>query len=604
MKKSLLFILFVFTFSFSYAQTGILKQTETESDTAKIDFTSEVLEADPEFGEGVQRLTGNVIMTHDSVTMTCDTAFLNQVENNFIGKGNVHLNQGDTIDIWADELFYNGNLKLGNFRRNVIMKKDTMTLTTDSLDFDLNENRGFYEYWAKSGNGQDTLVSKIGIFDSNKDEFYFRTSVEIRSPEQTIYSDTLIYNTNTKISTFLGPTEILGDSNYIYCENGWYNHDFDVAQFNKNAFLTNGSNTIKGDSLYYNRTEGFGKCYENVTVVDTAQQIIISGKYGILDENTEFSLVADSALLKHIIEKDTLYLHADTLISFADTAYYYSDSTHVLETRKIIAKDSVITLTDTIFSLNDTLITTRDSSFHFIDTLVTSRDTLITTLDSTVFYKHVRAYNKVKMFKSDFQAKSDSLTYTTLDSVFRIFKSPILWSDSLQVTADSILVFMRNDEIEHAEILGAAFIIMQESDTEYNQVKGLNIFSYFKNDELYKIVVKSDAQSIFYVKDDEELMGINKSESTDMEILRNNGEIEFVKWFQKTTGALYPDNKISESEKTFPDFIWRDSEKPKKWQDIFIWEKSQKPETETESENSLESDSDTKKDKPDNRIRR
>jgi len=568
MKRFSLFFFFVFLTVFLKAQ---ITQTE-QVDTTLIDFKADILEASAEIGVGIQRLTGNVVMSHANATMTCDTAFFNREENSFLGSGNVFLNQGDTINIWSKKLFYDGRIKIGKFRNDVIMKKDSMTLSTDSLDFDLNSDIGYYKYGAKSGNGSDTLISKIGIFDSSKDEFYFRTGVVIRSPNQVINSDTLNYNTKTNVSTFLGPSEILGDSNYIYCENGWYNHKKEVAQFNKNAYLNNGSNTLKGDSLFYDRKNGYGESFKNVTLIDTTQKMVISGRFGKYIEATEYSFVSDSALLKHIIDSDTLYLHADTLISFADTAYFRSDSTHILVKSTIVEKDSIIKIQIPPINLNDTLFVTRDSLVHFVDTLITKRDTLITTLDSTVNYKHIRAYHKVKLFKSDFQAKADSLCYTTLDSTFRIYTNPVLWADSLQVTADSIFIFTKNNEIEHMQIMSKSFLIMQQPENRYNQVKGVNIWAYFKEDELFKLDVKTDAKSIFYVKDKGEIVGLNKTESADMQILRKNGEIEFVKWFKQITGGMYPENKIEGSQKVFEDFKWRESEKPKTWKDIFIWE--------------------------------
>ena len=129
MKKILILFLAVLSSGLLFSQEIVPASKDTaQSDTTLIDFTSEILEASPEIGVGLQRLTGNVVMTHDSVVMTCDTAFLNKEANSFIGKGNVHLNQGDTIDIWADALFYDGNIKIGKFRRNVKMQKDSMTL--------------------------------------------------------------------------------------------------------------------------------------------------------------------------------------------------------------------------------------------------------------------------------------------------------------------------------------------------------------------------------------------------------------------------------------------------------------------------------------------
>ena len=169
-------------------------------------------------------------------------------------------------------------------RNHVILKKDSLLLKTDSLDYDLGNNIGYYFNNGVTVNGEDTLKSVFGYYYADDNEFFFKKNVKVINPRFKIISDTLMHNTKTKITYFIGPTDIISDSNFIYCENGWYNHNNNISQFNKNAYLKNKEQKLQGDSLYYNRNLGIGKAFKNVTFTDSIQNIMLKGNYGFRSE--------------------------------------------------------------------------------------------------------------------------------------------------------------------------------------------------------------------------------------------------------------------------------------------------------------------------------
>ena len=56
----------------------------------------------------------------------------------------------------------------------------------------------------------------------------------------------------------------------------------------------------------------------------------------------------------------------------------------------------------------------------------------------------MRAYHGCRIFSKDLQAKCDSLSYSFQDSVIRLYKSPVLWSEENQLTSDSMAIFTKN----------------------------------------------------------------------------------------------------------------------------------------------------------------
>jgi lipopolysaccharide assembly outer membrane protein LptD (OstA) len=226
---------------------GILLYAQEEK---KIEIlNSEYMEYDARVGTGVVKYVGEVAFQQQNMLLSCDSAWYFARENNVHAYGNVHIIQGDTLNLYGDELRYFGNDKFAEMRHNVTLIDKETTLTTDYLDFDLENNVGYYERHGHIINGENTLDSRAGYYYSQTKSLNFRDSVVIVNPEYTIYADTLKYHTVSEIAYFLGPTRIISPENSIYCENGWYDTQKNISQFNKNAYLESDGQYLRGDSL-------------------------------------------------------------------------------------------------------------------------------------------------------------------------------------------------------------------------------------------------------------------------------------------------------------------------------------------------------------------
>ncbi|NJM14432.1 MAG: hypothetical protein HC896_02780 [Bacteroidales bacterium] len=148
----------------------------------------------------------------------------------------------------------------------------------------------------------------------------------------------------------------------------------------------------------------------------------------------------------------------------------------------------------------------------------------------------MKAYNHVRFFRSNIQGKCDSMVYLSQDSVVQMFDLPVMWSEEKQVTAAFIQFFIEESGIDYMEIKNAAFIVMEEDTTKYNQISGKDMYGYFKDNALYRIDVMGNGQSIYYPKDDgaNEVMAMNKSVCSDMRIYVTNNAIEKIVFLTKT----------------------------------------------------------------------
>ncbi len=211
----------------------------------QINIVADYIEFDNELGNNAKRLIGNVRFKHEDVYMTCDSAYYYSEENMVDAYSNVHLWQGDTLDLYGDFLKYRGDIRMANVRNNVVLIDKESRLTTDYIDYNFNTDLAYYIGGGRIVNGDNTLKSIQGNYYSKQKLFFFKDSVVVTNPQYTMYSDTLKYNSVSEIAYFLGPTDIISDSNFIYCENGWYDTKNNISQFNQNAWLESDGKTLQ-----------------------------------------------------------------------------------------------------------------------------------------------------------------------------------------------------------------------------------------------------------------------------------------------------------------------------------------------------------------------
>jgi lipopolysaccharide export system protein LptA len=455
------------------------------------------------------RLIGEVQFKHENAIMSCDSAYFYSKENYIDAFGHIHINQGDTLHLYGKTLKYDGKTRIAQIRDNVKLMDSQNVLTTNYLDFKIAEDIGYYTNGGNIVNGENKLSSNVGYYYAKPKLFYYRTKVVIINPQYIITSDTIKYNTISKTAFFYGPTDITSKENYIYCENGWYNTAANISQFNKNAYLKSATQLLKGDSLYYERTNGIGRAFHNIWLIDSTQKVIISGNYANYREKPQYAMITDSAVFMQYNDKDTMFVHADTLLSIADSAN---------------------------------------------------------------MEKTIRAYHHVKIYKIDMQGKCDSLTYTSVDSTMRMFFHPVLLTDENQLSSDYIEMLMANQKINRINLNTSSFIISKEDSGKFSQIKGKKMTGFFKENELYKVNVSGNGQAVYYVKDKDVIVGVNKSVCSDLIIFIEKRKIQRIVFLTQPDATLYPLDRMPKEETILKDFKWYEKSRPATKEEIFNWD--------------------------------
>lgn len=452
--------------------------------------------------QGYQVLKGSVIFEHDSTFMYCDSAHLNIKDNSFKAFSRIRVIKGDSITLVADTLYYLGNTKTADLFGNIVYKDRKMELKTPSLNYDMNTDIGKYTQGAviKSAGDTNVLSSKIGTYESKTQQLFFKDSVKLTNPEYVMKSDTLLYNVSSKLALFYGPTTIVSDENSIYCERGWYDTENEISSLWKGTQIKTKEQELFGDSIHYNRNESIGKVYGNVFFKDSIHKVEGKGQYAYYNQLIDSTVIATDAQMTQFFEKDTLFLKAD-------------------------------------------FISVKNDS-------VTAKRAILST-------------GNVRVFKSDLQAKCDTLRYADKDSLMHFIGTPILWSANNQITGNYIFAKTAEGKISKMEVVKNAFIISSVDTLYFNQIKGKQLFAFFSENQISKVVITGNSESLYFIDNQKDpVTEGNYAKSSNMIITFEKEEIATIKFDVTPTAKLNDVEKMVESELKLEGFTWQEVIRP------------------------------------------
>ncbi len=456
-------------------------------------------------GEKIRKLIGNVELTQDTTKMYCDSAY-QYLDSNFViamGDVKIVLSSGLRREIFADRLTYDGNEKIVNLFDNVLLRDSSVNLTTNRLTYYREEDYGKYFTGGRLENGENTLYSRTGYYYPKQEMAYFRNEVLLVNPDFLLETDTLGYQTEKEIAYFLAPTYVYDSLHSMYTEDGYYDTKADIVYLYENPQVGDTTYTLYADTITYDENEDLGFAYGDVSIIEADTGLSLYGQFGEFHSKTEETILTDQSFGIQVMDEDTLFLFADTLRSIKDTI-----------------------------------------------------------LDEKVFF----AYYNALFFMKDLQGKCDSITYLLEDSTMFFDDDPVLWSDSTQITGETIRVGFSNSKIDTISIPQKAWIINQADSVGFNQIKGQAIRGKFRENKMDKMWVQDNAESIYFTKDDAagKYMGMSNTKCINMFIEFKENQPERIHFLEKPTGTLFPMHEIITKPNKLDGFRWRETERPYK----------------------------------------
>lgn len=474
-------------------------------------------------GSEAQILIGNVQFRKGDMFMYCDSARFYEENSSLEAFKNVRMEQGDTLFVYGDELYYDGMTELAELRaypgKDVRLINRDVTLTTPVFFYDMPQDVGYYMVGGTLDDRTNKLRSQQGFYYPATKDAFFYLNVELTGPEENdtlkMYTDSLTYNTETGMAQLMCETLIVSNDGNITSTSGFYDTRTGIADlYERSTVRTNRGNTLTGDTLFYDRDEGFGEAFGNMVLTDSARQSSLLGDYGYYDEFRDSAFVTGNALAMEYSKKDTLYLHGDTI-----TAYL-----------KYFTNDSLQS-------------------------------------DST---KITNAYHRVRYFRNDIQGLCDSMSMVERDSILYMYYNPIVWYGDKQVVGNVIWVHMNDSACDWARLPEMGLMSQHIGEDCYNQLSATDMTVWMADSTIERLYAEGNVQTIMFpMENDSTYNKFSFTESSYMDAYFEEGDIRRLTMWPETTGKVTPLYLAKRNSYYLPKFRWYGPLRPMSPAEVF-----------------------------------
>ena len=460
----------------------------------------------------LSKVENQVYFKHDGIEVWCDNAVFYKQANFFKAYGNIRMQQGDSVRMTSNYAEYNGDTEFAFASGNVKMKRPQTTLETDSLFFDRIKQQAYYRSGGKVTDTASVLTSTIGRYFMEEDKYSFVNKVVVTNPEYQINSEQLDFYSENGHAYLYGPSTIESETSTVYCERGFYDTRADNGYFVKNSQINYDNRILKGDSLYFNRENSFASATNNIRVIDTINNSRVSGHYAEVYRDKDSVFITKKALAASLQDRDTLFIHSDTI-----------------------------------------MITGKPE------------------------HRILRGFYDVRIFKEDqtgentMSGRSDSIYSdqpTGLTKLINLSRKgnakPVLWSGENQMTGDSIHLQSnpKTEQLDSLLVFDNAFLIQKDTIEGYNQLKGKILTGYFRQNELYEVVIDKNTETLNYMRNNEnELIGINTTLASSIKIYFEDQQIDYIDYLNAVDGKLTPEDEFPPNARELQGFNWRGEER-------------------------------------------
>lgn len=542
-------------------------------------------------GSELKILYGQVQLFHDSSFLYCDSARIEGLR--VMAYGHVVIRQNDTVQIFSDSLRYDGLTKTTDLYGEVILVNGNQSLYTKKLHYDLETSTASYSTPATLKSKATVLKSQRGTYFVNENMAHFAGQVQMTDPEIQLKTDSLLFNTKTQIAFFVAPTIIEKKDRKIYCEGGYYDVDDEKAEFTGNPQFQEQDRKASSKIMRYDGLHHEIVLLEQVKYLSKKDRLEGDSLY--YDENTRImtllgkgSITTDNGTIqssKKLVYNDSL----NTFTTFGRAIL--QDSANQLEADHILREDksgNLIARGDVHWAdtLNDASIVCDSMHLDKLSSRVTAighgrqplfrsyhntSDTLFLKADTLVAYqadtnskaRSIKAFHKVTVFRSDLQARCDSLTYHEKDSLFTLYDQPVIWSDTSQFFADTIKLLQSGNHIKSLFLNQNAMIVNSPDLKYFNQIKGRKIRADFDSSNLVIVDVLGNAEAVYYILDDTRAyIGVNKIICSNILVRFGNNQIDRIYFYTAPNGTMHPMLRTDHNALKLKGFKWLNNERP------------------------------------------
>lgn len=506
-------------------------------------------------------LEGDVVLKQGNTIFKCNRCVKNDQANTFEAWGNVHINDSDTTDIYANHLRYLTNRQIAYLNGDVKLTDGHAVLTTPSAEYNMATNIATYSNGGKVVNQKTVITSRAANYYTDIKDVIFMRDVLVNDPAYKIVADSLLYNTDNQIARFITYTTIRDSANRtITTREGFYNLRTGDAEFGQRSMVNdNNKTTVIADSLTL--TEEFAQAKGQAVVVDSVRGTIIIADLIYQNRITEAVLATRNPLMIIKQDNDSIYVTADTLFSaklsdlydnkpmpdtlsqgapqtpnppIMDSALLQVDPRRLLRDSTGIYTDSSLLLKDSALAqLPPPVSQKADSAAILLAGKISdpAKDSLLPKVPPGITAPTVNRTDTVAL-KSNrpavtTPAQKREAARLTRDSAarddstnryFEAFHNVKIFSDSVQAVSDSLFYSFRDSTFR----LYKDPVVWGQNN---NQITGDTLFLFTKNKQPYRFEAIRNAFMITHL----ELEAFNQIKSSRIDGFFTNGNLDSIR---------------------------------------------------------------------------
>lgn len=582
--------------------------------------------------ENLARFRGELVEIYDKDKNTLRTKYLDYNTQDSVAKfsfgGAMKTAKGEVIE--SDRGIYDAKTGICRFEDNVEMFTDSLFIKTASLDYDTNEGKAYFGKKTQMWKNDVYIRGEYGWYMKDSGVVYFDTNVYMDNPDYEAWCDTLHYWQHTRLGHMRKDVQLLDSLHKVYFVSDAGDVSTDSVNniyatlFLDPAAVFVGENTdkevdtmfIRADTLHFYTVLACDITDEQRKDSEEAMQQVTFDAIGEADKKAQAkkdqelkeaieklpeykayqkrkevalkkmqdSISAAEAAQRAAAEKaaqdslaapDSLAAHAADSIAEAERKAQPKPSFSLpkaLSGAGKAAPDTAAALPP-LQGADSSAAPAADSA-----ALAAADSTALAAADSTsaddgrdtTKVRFVKGWRNVRIYRTDIQARCDSLYFSQLDTLLRMYQDPVIWNEGRhQLSSESVVMKMKDNSFDRANLHGNAMIISQEDTVHFDQIKSTEMLGYFNSDNtLRRFDALGGVNAMFFMQEDSVITMLNSKQAQYMMVTMKNGTAERLKYYETVESDAFPVFDLPRDKQRLKGFKWRMEEQPKSRREI------------------------------------
>ena len=511
----------------------------------------------------------NMLCTHNLDYNTKDSVAT------FFGGGSLRSKDGEIIE--SLDGTYDSKINLFVFYNSVELFSDSLFAKSTRMEYDSNKNVAYFGPSTIGWKGDNMLEANGGEYAREREIVTFEKNAYLFSKEQEVWGYKIVYNRRSGDAQLYGNIQITDtvQSVLMFADKATYQREpLEIILTQRPAIAMYSEQNGNRDTIYASASDSIRYYTKPFAELDSAAIAAAKARKGvmIIDPMKEIEKLRQEKLKEaRSGRKEGREENAGNSStrssgrSSSQANIYAGQRAPEFPSPQPDEQQSPIEQQDSIPSAGKESMQQIDSTAILaereLDAQIMRHDTCTVTF--------VEAWHNIKLYGKDYQGVCDSLIYTGIDSIARLYIEPVLWSDAKnQFLSDSIFIQIRNDSLYKADFINNAFIITQEDTVHYNQIKSTEMMAYFKKNDIWRFDALGGASLIFYMEEDSTYTMINQKECKILSALIKERKIERIRYYDQLKSDLLPIYDLPINKQRLRGFKWLEERRPKSREEV------------------------------------